>query len=280
MSRRGTQSFGGELREQGRAIIGALVVLGITALYTMETWWLGWRLPLRHLIVYDLAGLGLVLAVTRNVSFRAKDREQNGGGRNHVLTTVTDFAELVLQSFVAAYFVFLLFGVIGLGEPLTIVARLGLIAVVPLAFGAALTNQLLRGNDDSEPKSFPRQLATFAVGAIFLSGTMAPTEEMELIATYIDWYRAVAFVLLTLFTSYVMLYELGLRGQDRRIRSRTKLWQFGHAALVYTIGILVSAALLYAFGHFAETSFAIRARMTIILALPASVGAGAAQVII
>ncbi|WP_143423224.1 DUF2391 family protein [Halegenticoccus soli] len=34
------------LQNQIRGVTGALLVVGLTFHYTMETWWLGWTLPL------------------------------------------------------------------------------------------------------------------------------------------------------------------------------------------------------------------------------------------
>jgi hypothetical protein len=48
----------------------------------------------------------------------------------------------VLQSVLTAYAVLLLFGIVEVGDPPFLVARLGLLLVVPLGFGAALANKV------------------------------------------------------------------------------------------------------------------------------------------
>lgn len=281
------QGWGDELREQGRGIVGALLVVGTTFLYTMETWWWGWTLPTKHLLVYALVGLAVVLAITRKVSFRESEQNSNSkqensdsGRGNPVWKTLTDFAELVLQSFVAAYVVLLTFGVVELGDPLAIVARLGLIEVVPLGFGAALANELLRGGKQTGQESLVGSIAAHSIGAVFVAGGISPTQEMELLASYMGWVRAPVLVMLSLLVSYLMLYELELRGQDSRLRGRETYWQVGYAFLVYAVAVVVGTGLLAAFGHFIDTPVSVAVQMIVIVSFPTSIGASAAQVVI
>jgi len=125
------------LRDQGRGVVGALVV-SVELLFTMEMWWHGCQLPAEWLIVYALVGLAVVLAITRSVGFEAQEETR----RSPLKRAATDFIELVLQSFVTAYAVLLLFGIVDVGDPPFLVARLGLLLVVPLGFGAALANKV------------------------------------------------------------------------------------------------------------------------------------------
>lgn len=127
------------LREQGRGITGALMVLGLTLLYTVETWHLAWRLPMGLLVAYAVVGLAGVSAVTDAVGF------QDEGNRS-LRRRVVEFAEIVLQSFLAAYVTPFAMGVTDLGDAPITVVRLGLIELVPLGFGAA-ANRLLTETD-------------------------------------------------------------------------------------------------------------------------------------
>jgi putative integral membrane protein (TIGR02587 family) len=279
--------WGDELRNQGRGIVGALLVVGTTFLYTMETWWWGWTLPTSHLLVYALVGLAVVLAITRQVSFRESEQSDNsrrGSGEsaqgNPIWKTLTDFAELVLQSFVAAYVVLLAFGVVEVGDPLANVVRLELVEVVPLGFGAALANELLTGSKQTERGSLIESIATHSIGAVFVAGGVSPTQEIELLAAYMGWVRAPAVIVLSLLVTYLMLYELELRGQDSRLRGRRRHWRVGYAFRVYAVAVVVGTGLLAAFGHFIDTPPPVIVQMVVIISFPASIGASAAQVVI
>jgi uncharacterized membrane protein len=63
------------LRDQGRGVVGALVV-SVELLFTREMWWHGCQLPAEWLIVYALVGLAVVLAITRSVGFEAQEEQR------------------------------------------------------------------------------------------------------------------------------------------------------------------------------------------------------------
>lgn len=161
-----TGPFTRELREQARGVVGALLVVGVSMTFTMETWWHGWQLSAEVLLAYALVGLGIVMAVVRAIGFRETEEDGTDPG---AWTVVTDFTQLLLQSFVTAYLVLLLLGIVEFGTSVSSAVRLGLVLVVPLAFGAATANELLASTDaeaDDGTVAFPGYLATFTLGAL------------------------------------------------------------------------------------------------------------------
>jgi len=266
------------LKDQGRGIAGALFVVGLAFLYTMESWWLGWRLPLSHLLVYAVVGLLVILAVTQQIGFQS---EAAGRSRNSPRKVVVDFAELVFQSFFTAYLVLLAFGVVNLGHSFVSLARIGLIQVVPLGFGAAVANRLLTGaEEDIDEEAFPRNLPTYVFGAVFVAFPVAPTDEIEVIALQAGWARLAGVVVLSVVVAYLVLYELEFRGQNARIESRSRLTQLGSAFVVYAVGLSVAVAFLAAFGNFAGATLEEGIQQTIVLSFIASIGASAGEVVL
>ena len=180
------------LQNQGRVIAGALLVVGTSFLYTMETWWLGWSLPLRYLAVYALTGLTITFIASRNVGFRQEEEQQR---QNDLWRVAAPFGESLLQSFVVGYLVSLAFAVIDVGDSLITIVRLGLIQVVPLGFGASIANQLFDPAKDTQVESdFPRNLAMFALGTVFVVLPLAPTRVVELLGLQTGWARSEALV--------------------------------------------------------------------------------------
>lgn len=297
-----TETLATELREQGRGVVGALLVVGVSALFTIETWWAGWQLPVLHLLAYAVAGLVVVLLITRNVGFRGGEPSGNGtdeespdgdqgdgggeedgvvGKRGSWREIVTDFFEILVQSFVAAYGYFLLFGLVDLTEPAAVVARLGLVAVVPLGFGAALANEVLAGgNEEPVSQTFPRHLAVVGLGAVFFAAPIAPTEEATVLAATAGWRRLVLVVLATLLVVQLSLYELEFRGQQRRLQDHGWPMQLARSAVVYGVGLVVSYGLLAMFGQLAGQPPAVWLQKTVVLAFPASIGGSAAEVVL
>ena len=272
------QALTEELRNQGRGITGALLVVGLAFLYTMESWWLGWRLPLSHLIVYAFVGLAVISLITRNVGFREEEEEETQRNRYRV---VTNFTELVLQSFVAAYGVLLVFGIVEFGDSPIQAVRLGLMQVVPLGFGAALANQFLRESGESEVEAmFPTNLGIFALGAAFVAFPISVTQEMELMAVHAGWGRLAILVVVSLLVVHLVLHELQFRGHGGRVQDRPEWAQAGTTFVAYGVGVVVSVLLLASFGHFAETTLEVAAQETIVLSFLASVGASAGEVVL
>lgn len=269
-----------ELRNQIRGVSGALLVVGLTFHYTMETWWLGWTLPFTYLVAYAIVGLSLIVLIARNVGFREEEENQMGES-SPPWSVAADFAEIILQSFVASYVMLLIIGVIDLNTSLNIVVRLGLIEVVPLGFGAALANRLFGSTGEEEAKEgeFPQNVGIFTVGALFVSATIAPTQEMELIAVYMGWPRHALLIALTLVLVYLILYELEFQGQQLRVQRNVRT-QVGTVFIAYAVGATVSFLLLLAFGHFIDGTVALMYQETVVLAFPASLGAAAAEVLI
>lgn len=273
-----TRTYRDVLRDQGRGVAGSLFVVGLSFFYTMESWWLSWRLPMGHLVVYAVVGLVAVLVITQQIGFQ---EEAEGRTRRTLSRLGADFAELVIQSFVTAYLVLLAFGILEPGQTLVTVVRMGLLQVVPLGFGAAVANQLLaQSNDDIQEASFPRNVPTYVLGAVFMAFPVAPTEEVEVIAVYAGWARLAVVVAISIVTVYFVLYELEFRGQQSRRESRSWPMQVGSAFFVYVIGVVVAVTFLVAFGHFAGTTLAEQVQQTIVLAFVASTGASASEVVL
>lgn len=266
-----------QLREQGRGVMGALI-FGTPFLFTMETWWNGWMLPPAYLLVYTIAGLAIVLVLTAVVGFRSDEEHRLPGPRRLAL----DFAELVLQSFLAAFIVLYAFGIIEIGDPLILVARLGLIQLVPLGFGAALANRLLGGDEKNGTGElpFPKDLAVFAAGALFFIFPIAPTQEMELMAAHAGPGRLLVVMGVSIIMTYLILYELEFQGQAGRLAGMSTRLRWGETFLVYATALVTAFVALAAFGHFGAGPPGVWAQLTIVLAFPAAIGGSAARVVL
>lgn len=263
------------LRTQGRGITGALLVVGVATLYTMETWWIAWRLPTIHLLLYALGGLLCVFLVMRSVGFR------EGGERESLVRTAVDFSELVVQSVAAATLALLLFGVADGDSTVLSVVRLALVQAVPLGFGASLANVLLSEREDgTEEADFPRNVPIFALGAAFVVFPVAPTEEMRVIAVEAGTLRLSLLVVLSVVVVHLILHELEYQDQQYRVADRSAVYQFGLAFLVYAVGLVVSSAFLLGFGQFDGATTFEAAQLVVVLTFPASVGASGAEVVL
>lgn len=272
---RGTPQLAHDL---ARSAIGA-VNIGLPLLYTMETWWLAWRLPAWLLLAFAIGGLLAIAAVTIAVGIDPREE-----GRVTPLRRLPRaFVELLFTSFVTAYAVLLLFGIVEWGDSLQDVARLGLVQVVPLGLGAAIANALLKGTDDEEdgPPPFAKEMATFALGAALFSMNIAPTEEMELMAAHAGWWRLLLVAAVSVVATYLVLYHFEFKGRSGRLAGMgAKHLQWGETLAGYAIALAVAAGLLFGYGHFLDATWEEAVQKTVVLSMSAAFGGAAARVVI
>ncbi|WP_226021960.1 DUF2391 family protein [Halomicrobium salinisoli] len=274
------------LRNQVRGVTGALIVAGVMGLLTVEMWWIAWERPAWQVLGYAVAGLAVVLFVARSSGFRVEEEGDGDVARYDPVRLAVDAAQLVLQSVVAALVVLWAYGIIDLSTPAHVVARMALVQVVPLGFGAALANRLLGeaeddGSDDAESLTLRENLAAFAAGGIFFSFPLGASVEMNVLAASTDWARLGAIAALTLGATYLLLYELEFQGQSRRTVDRewSALIHAGQVCVVFAVGLSVAALLLWAFGYLTY-SLAVNVQKVVVLAFPTTVGGAAARVIL
>lgn len=274
------EALADEFREQGRGIVGALFVLGVTATYTQEIWWLGESLSAEGVLAYTTAGMVLVYLASRAVGFR-------GGTEAHArplgLGELVDFAEVLFQGLVASTVALWLLGMLSVGDSPAMIARRTLFLTVPYALGAAMADALLSEvEEETDPPvgGDDAPALTFVAGALFLSFPIAPTEEVIVMANRIDWWRLFAIALVSLTTCYLTLYTVQFRGQGRRLGGSTRRRRVGLTCTAYVFALATAALLLAGLGAFTGRTVAMWVRQTVVLGLPASVGAAGAEVVL
>jgi putative integral membrane protein (TIGR02587 family) len=263
-----------ELREQGRGMAGALIVLGISFMYTNEVWWLAVTLSPVDLVAIVVVGLALVVPIVRSIGFHDADDSPR-------TPLLVQFGELLFQSLVIAYLTLYLLGVITLDQSPETVVRSGLVYLVPLAFGAALANELLSGEQEELSEvGFPRSLAVFALGAVFFCAPIAPTEEVVAIALRMTWAKLAALLVFTLVSTFLILHVLEFRGQTERLEHRSRWMSVGQTCMVFLVGTSVAVALLATVGETDAVPLSSWVRRSVVLAFPSTIGASAARVVL
>jgi putative integral membrane protein (TIGR02587 family) len=253
---------------------GALLILGLSFAYTVETWWLAVEARPIRLIAFVVVGLALVVPITRSVGFRSDD----GPDRSPVWV---ESAEVVFQGFLMGFVTLVLLGILEPGDPPGVIARTGLVHAVPLAFGAALANEFLSGEQEEIPEvAFPRSLGVFAMGAVFLSAPIAPTDEVAVLAARVGWLQVGAIQIATLLVTYLILFELEFRGQEARVTRFSLRRRLGQACMLYAVGLVTAAGMLVAVADAGSVPLATAVRRTIVLGFPAGIGASAARVVL
>ena len=264
-----------------RAFAGAYV-FGVPLLFTMEMWWIGqyserWKL-LIFLIVALVANLGLTRAAgfKRQTTFRS---------------TFNQAIDAVAVGIVAAVVMLLALNRIQLDDPIDRMVGLVLVQAVPLSIGASVTNEVFgrwdgrgrNGGDGSDPGLGPWQalfsdIGATVIGGVFIGFSIAPTEEVPMLAAGLEPLHLLALIVFSLLVSYGIVFASGFdvpqpEGPFQR--------PFTETALAYAISLLVAAASLYLFGQIgSETPLRSMFEQTVVLGVPTTVGGAAGRLVI
>ena len=115
----------------------------------------------------------------------------------------------------------------------------------------------------------------------FLAFNIAPTEEVQLIAHQMGPIRGLILITVSIGLLHLIVYELGLPGEDLRRASggftRTFLT---FTAPGYSIALLVSLYALWTFGRLDGVTIHEINGMVVVLSFPAALGCATARLVI
>ena len=260
-----------------RAYGGALF-FALPLLLTMEMWWLGFYMDWFRL------GLLMVVLFVVLVSLAREFRWHGERSWGHaVRQATTAYAVALTLSGV-------ILGLLGvLRPPLFDAEMIGKVGVqmVPAGIGAVVGAGQF-APEQPEPPEARRQRANYLTelyfmfaGALYLAISVAPTEEMILIAYKMSYWHAVGLALISLLVMHGLVYAIDFR-RRHVVPASTPQWAlFMRFSLVgYALSLLVCAYILWTFGRLDDTGLGPILVVLIVLAFPASLGAAAARLIL
>lgn len=267
----------------GRGAAGALI-FGVPMLMTMELWFLGFYIERYRLLLLLIANIPLLILLAHRIGF-----EETFTWREAIRdATIAYGIALVMSALVLT-----LLGSIRPDMLLTEVLGKIAIQAVPASIGALLGRSQLGGEldkseqQDEENKGsevstgYGRELFMMAVGALFLSLNVAPTEEIILIAFKMTPWHAIALLVLSIVLMHGFVYAVAFRG-THELTKETPGW---HAFIRFTlpgyvVAIAISLYVLWTFGRLDDMAFGQILTFAIVLGFPASIGAAAARLIL
>jgi len=263
-----------------RAASGGLL-FGVPLLFTMEVWWIG-----SHTEPWQMAvALGALL-----VPIFALNR--TGGFRQHrdlgAVEAAGDTVEAVAVGLVVTTAVLVLIHEV---DPGNVTADIGKIIyeAIPFCLGIGVARHFLqpRGGrmadeegDDSNDGALHgtvRDLAAATIGALFVALSVAPTDEIPLIASTMNPEWLLLVLGASLLVTYAIVFVAGFARQDER-HAHEGLFQrpFTETVAAYLVALLVSVLLLWVFqrGTSPWTDLLDRA---LVLGFPAAIGGAAGR---
>lgn len=260
-----------------RAFAGALI-FAMPMLMTMEMWALGFTMEPLKLALLLVLLVPLLAGMSRFAGFKAST-----GWRDDVIDA---FVAIAISS-LAASVILAVFGVLGLGMSLDELIGKIAIQTVPGSIGAMLARSQLAVHDGDPAEERRRnptyggELFLMAVGGLFLSLNVAPTEEVILIAYQMGPSQEIALAMLSLMLMHGFVYAIDFRGQHK-VGEIVTFWSvfLRFTVVGYAIVLVVSIYLLWTFGRTAGVPGDSLLGAAIVLGLPGAIGAAAARLVL
>lgn len=270
-----------------RGIAGAFL-FGAPFLYTMEVWWKGnFTSPPRMLLVLGISYAVLVL-LNLHGGFRTESPRTK-------IRIVTDSLEAMAIALLTATLSLILIGIINFDTGFEAAMGRIITETLPFSVGVGIANNVLQQGDEDAADSKKNLSAhqwhdhawrgTLAdagattLGAVIIASSIAPTDEIPMIASALSPPRLLVIIFSSLLLSYIIVFEANFGAQAMR-RSQPGLFQspISETLASYLISLLISLLMLWLFQLIrVEDPFSQWVSYIIILGLPATIGGAAGR---
>lgn len=268
------------IHEYGRGIAGGLM-FSIPLFYTQEMWESGFSLHPWRIAAFAVATFALLLLYNRYAGLR-----RDASPAEVAIDSVEEMGiGLVLSAAVLA-----LTGRIGMDSGHT--GTLGKIVMEAMttAVGVSVGSAQLGapadgdegadGEDGGNRDDYLPQTAIALCGGMLFAANVAPTEEVVVIATAGGPLRLLGIVGFSLAICALVFHFADFRGAQQHVARGSWMLAIRGIVTSYAVGLFSSAALLWFFGRFDEEPFSHCLALTIVLGLPAVLGASAGRLIL
>ena len=256
---------------------GGALVFSLPLLLTMEVWTLG-LLVTPHRIALMVAFLPVFLTVLSRY-----------GGLRRTETLLEDAADAFVAIAIASPISLLalsLLGLVGVGTPTHELVGKVAVLTVPGAIGAMLAqNQFDAGAAHEEKgwreQSYGGQIFVMLLGALFLSLSIVPTDEIVVLAFEMSAWHELATIFATLGLMHAFVYALELPGGERGASGAALWFSFLRYTVVgYAAVLLLVLYLLWTAGRFDGLPTDRILSMTVVAGLPGGLGAAIARLVL
>jgi putative integral membrane protein (TIGR02587 family) len=269
-----------EARDFTRAFAGAYI-FSIPLLFTMEMWWIGEYAEGTRLIVFLLIALVANLGLNYVAGFKS-DGTFFGAFEQAI--------DALAVGIVAAAALLLILDRIQPSDPLASIVGMVAIQAVPLSIGASVANQVFgrygersRGGDDQDNalpawKELLNDVGATAIGSVFIAFSIAPTDEVQMLAAGMNYAHLVFLAGFSLLLSYAIVFASEF---DRSRPSGPFQHPISETTLAYIVSLAVAALALYLFHQIdASSSPYSIVKQVVVLGLPATVGGAAGRLVV
>jgi putative integral membrane protein (TIGR02587 family) len=256
---------------------GGAILFSFPMLMTMELWWLGFHMDPFRLALFILLNIPLLIGLSYYGGFEATSSR---------MADVLDAFAAYAVGFIAAAVMLALFGVIKFGMPANELIGKISVQAVPASIGAILARRQFEKVQKTEEKRrsarYGGALFLMAVGALYLSSSVASTEEMVLISYQMTPTHVFLLLVFSLLVMHAFVYAVMAQSETAVPFDTVTFWTvFARFTIVgYAIALLISVCILWIFERTDGMPLSQIIPATIVLGFPAALGAGAFRLIL
>lgn len=279
------------LVEYAQGIVGGLL-FSFPLLYTMEVWYAGFLAQPYHLVIMMLATFALLLGYNRFAGMRP--------GTSWKDVVIDSFEEMGI-GLVMSFCILLMLNRIQLGENSAdeIMGKIiteAMFVSIGVSIGTAQLGSSAKEENggegegrqpsDAEKEGKERRSGKVALvvlalcGSIIVGGSVAPTEEVLLLAIEAKPLHILVLAIVSILLSLVVCYFSDFKGTDRPDNRPTLYEVVFETCLSYCTALIASVFVLWYFFGFSDTGFWNIMAQCIVLGVIASLGASAGRLLI
>lgn len=263
-------------KEYGRGIIGGLL-FSLPLLYTMEVWWTSFLVSPTYLLSGLIGTFILLIGFNTYAGMR-----QNSSFGEVLWDSVTEIGLGLIVSFLFL----LLINKIGFTMSFDEIAGKVIVEAMIVAIGISVGTSQFEGDEQEEgiedSGTTQNRFLKFAVlsicGAVLFGSSVAPTEEILIIALQSEAVHLICMVFLSLLLIAVILYFSNFRGATEERHSPKQM--LSQVVICYFFALIVSFGFLYFFRRVADHSFPIVVAEVIVLGIATAIGSAVGRILI
>jgi putative integral membrane protein (TIGR02587 family) len=253
------------------------LLFSLPLLYTGEVWWAGFTMEAPRQIAYVVATFFLLLGYNRYAGLHPDT--------SWTEVVIDSIEELGLGLLLSAFILYILARI---GPPQHVDEIVGCIVVQAMTvaigvsvgtaqLGVAESEQGMAGDDKV---TFGGQLVLGSCGAVLFAANVAPTEEVVVLGAGMSPFRLIVISLISFSLGAVILHYSDFRGAERWVRADTLGAVLRGTVVTYAVALMVSAAILWVFGQMDGVGLTAILGQTVVLGLPAALGASAGRLLL
>jgi putative integral membrane protein (TIGR02587 family) len=269
-------------------------LFGVPLLYTMEVWWIGSTVAPPLMLLAIVTTWTVVFFLNRTEGFR---QTKNVSFSNAARDTV----EAVAIGLVCTTIMLVILREVTLETQLSEALGKIIFESVPFSLGVALSTQFLRSSSDenqsssskqddsSQPESLEPEISgTLAdigatlIGAIIIAFSIAPTDEIPMLAAATSGVWLLATIAISLLISYGIVFEADFANKMKR-QQQQGLFQspLSETIMSYLVSLFAAAMMLWFFQQLDFSDpWSTWLSYTLLLGLPATIGGAAGRLAI